>query len=88
VDNIVGMVPSGNGKGYLLFGSDGGTFAFGDAAFVGSLPGASVHVHDIVGATSPQSERTTTQNRNDECDHGIGTGATLVLGWTGGGRRR
>ena len=31
VTNIVGMVPTKNGKGYWLAGSDGGVFSFGDA---------------------------------------------------------
>jgi Bacterial Ig-like domain (group 3) len=35
---IVGMVPSSDGGGYLMVGSDGGVFAFGDARFVGSCP--------------------------------------------------
>ena len=32
-----------------MVGSDGGVFAFGDAGFVGSLPGLGVHVNNIVG---------------------------------------
>jgi Bacterial Ig-like domain (group 3) len=36
---IVGMVPSSDGGGYLMVGSDGGVFAFGDAHFAGSCPG-------------------------------------------------
>ena len=36
---IVGMVPSADGKGYFMVGSDGGVFAFGDAKFEGSCPG-------------------------------------------------
>ena len=36
---IVGMVPSANGAGYFMVGSDGGVFAFGDARFAGSCPG-------------------------------------------------
>jgi hypothetical protein len=36
---IVGMVPSFDGGGYFLVGSDGGVFAFGDAKFEGSCPG-------------------------------------------------
>jgi hypothetical protein len=36
---IVGMVPSSNGGGYFMVASDGGVFAFGDAAFEGSCPG-------------------------------------------------
>jgi len=35
--------------GYWMVGSDGGVFAFGNAGFVGSLPGIGVHVNDIVG---------------------------------------
>jgi hypothetical protein len=37
---IVGVVPSAGGRGYLLVGSDGGVFAFGDARFAGSCPGS------------------------------------------------
>ena len=36
---IVGMVPSSDGGGYFMVASDGGVFAFGDAAFEGSCPG-------------------------------------------------
>jgi len=36
---IVGMVPTSDGGGYFLVGSDGGVFAFGDAKFEGSCPG-------------------------------------------------
>ncbi len=36
---IVGMVPSADGGGYFMVGSDGGVFAFGDAQFAGSCPG-------------------------------------------------
>jgi hypothetical protein len=36
---IVGMVPSADGGGYFMVGSDGGVFAFGDARFSGSCPG-------------------------------------------------
>ena len=36
---IVGMVPSADGKGYFMVGSDGGVFTFGDAKFEGSCPG-------------------------------------------------
>ena len=35
---IVGMVPSADGGGYFMVGSDGGVFAFGDARFAGSCP--------------------------------------------------
>jgi len=43
-------VPSADAGGYWLIGSDGGIFAFGDAPFVGSLPGLGVSVTDVVGA--------------------------------------
>ncbi len=36
---IAGMVPSSDGGGYFMVASDGGIFAFGDAAFEGSCPG-------------------------------------------------
>ena len=48
VNNIVGAVPTSDGKGYWMVGRDGGVFAFGDAGFVGSLPGLNVHVNNIV----------------------------------------
>jgi Platelet-activating factor acetylhydrolase, isoform II len=37
-----------DGAGYLLAAADGGVYAFGDAAFEGSLPGLGVHVADVV----------------------------------------
>ncbi len=36
---ILGMVPSPDGQGYFMVASDGGVFAFGDAAYEGSCPG-------------------------------------------------
>jgi hypothetical protein len=39
---IVGIVPTSDGQGYTLVGRDGGVFAFGDAQFVGSLPGLGI----------------------------------------------
>jgi hypothetical protein len=36
---IVGMVPTTDGGGYFMVGSDGGVFTFGDAKFEGSCPG-------------------------------------------------
>ena len=49
MSNIVSVVPTPDGKGYWLIGSDGGVFAFGDATSQGSLPGLGVGVSDIVG---------------------------------------
>jgi hypothetical protein len=41
-------VPTSTGKSYWMIGSDGGVFAFGDAGFVGSLPGVKIHMSNIV----------------------------------------
>jgi hypothetical protein len=43
-------VTTSDDQGYWLIGGDGGIFAFGDAPFVGSLPGLGIHITDIVGA--------------------------------------
>jgi len=48
INNIVGAVPTSTGQGYWMIGSDGGVFAFGDAGFVGSLPGLGLRVSNIV----------------------------------------
>jgi Fibronectin type III domain len=42
VNDIVGMVPTSNDQGYFLVGADGGVFSFGNAPFLGSLPGLGV----------------------------------------------
>ena len=42
VNNIAGMVPTSNNQGYFLVGADGGVFSFGNAPFLGSLPGIGV----------------------------------------------
>ncbi len=47
---VIGIVHTADTKGYWLIGQDGGIFAFGDAGFVGSLPGLNVDVSNIVGA--------------------------------------
>jgi hypothetical protein len=49
VNDIVGITPTANGAGYFLVGKDGGIFAFGNAAFEGSLPGIGIHVTNIIG---------------------------------------
>jgi hypothetical protein len=51
VSNVVSIVPTADGGGYWLIGSDGGVFAFGDAGFIGSLPGLKVTpVAPVIGA--------------------------------------
>ena len=57
VTDVVAAVPTADGKGYWMVGSDGGVFAFGDAGFVGSLPGLGVQAHDIVGAVPTATGR-------------------------------
>ena len=47
---VIGIVHTADTAGYWLVGSDGGAFSFGDAPFIGSLPGITVHVSDVVGA--------------------------------------
>jgi len=53
VGDIVSMARTPGGDGYWLVGKDGGVFAFGDAPFVGSLPGLGVSVDDITGMVVP-----------------------------------
>ena len=50
MSGIVSIVPTPDGGGYWLIGSDGGVFAFGDATSQGSLPGLGVSVNNVVGA--------------------------------------
>ncbi len=40
---MVGITPTQDRGGYWLVASDGGTFAFGDAGFFGSIPGLGLH---------------------------------------------
>ena len=53
VKNIVGLVPTSDGKGYWMIGSDGGVFAFGDAGFVGSAPGPRASTSTTSWASCP-----------------------------------
>ena len=55
VIGIVHASATGGTGGYWLIGADGGIFAFGTVPFVGSLPGLSVHVDDVVGAVPTSS---------------------------------
>ena len=49
VADVVGMVATPSDTGYFLVGADGGVFSFGDAPYLGSLPGDHVTVDDIRG---------------------------------------
>ena len=46
---IVAMTATSSGEGYWLFAADGGVFAFGDAAFMGSAGGTKL-ARQVVGA--------------------------------------
>jgi len=48
---IVGMAPTGDGRGYWNVATDGGLFAFGDAGFYGSMGGRPLN-KPIVGMAS------------------------------------
>jgi hypothetical protein len=48
------MVPTADGKGYWLVGRDGGIFTFGDASYVGSLPGEGIS--DTITGVSPTAD--------------------------------
>jgi hypothetical protein len=48
------MVPTSDGHGYWLVGRDGGIFSFGDAGFVGSLPG--IGVSDTIVSVTPTAD--------------------------------
>jgi hypothetical protein len=48
------MVPTADGGGYTLVGRDGGIFTFGDARYVGSLPGEGIV--DTVTSVSPTAD--------------------------------
>ena len=56
---IVGMAATADGRGYWLVAADGGIFAFGDAAFDGSMGGTALN-RPIVGiaATTPTAAAT------------------------------
>ena len=44
---IVGLAGTLDHKGYWMVAQDGGVFAFGDAPYLGSLPGIGVHINDV-----------------------------------------
>ncbi len=46
---IVGMIPSIDDKGYLMVGSDGGVYSFGDAPFFGSPAGSLSSSNSVTG---------------------------------------
>ena len=57
--DVVGMVATPGGAGYLLVGADGGVFTFGQSRFYGSLPGIHKHVHDIMAILPSSTVRAT-----------------------------
>lgn len=48
INDVMGMLPTTDAKGYWLLGADGGVFAFGDAKYLGSLPGRHIHMQTPV----------------------------------------
>jgi hypothetical protein len=48
---VNGMTPTSNGQGYWFVASDGGIFAFGNAAFYGSMGGQPLNA-PVVGMAS------------------------------------
>jgi hypothetical protein len=50
------VIPTHDGRGYWLVARDGGIFTFGDASFVGSLPGLGI-VDTIVAASATPDGR-------------------------------
>ena len=46
---VVGMSPTVDSRGYVLAAADGGIFNYGTSKFYGSVPGAGVHVRNVVG---------------------------------------
>jgi hypothetical protein len=50
---VVGIAPTRDDKGYWLVASDGGVFAFGDAAFHGSMGNTSLHAPVVGIAATP-----------------------------------
>ena len=50
---VVGMAPTNDGHGYWLVASDGGVFAFGDAAFAGSMGGTRLDAPMVAIAANP-----------------------------------
>ena len=57
MNDIVGIVATPGGGGYFLVGKDGGVFTFGNAPFLGSLPGHRGRVNNITGiAATPDGK--------------------------------
>jgi hypothetical protein len=54
---VNGAAPLPPATGYTLVGTDGGVFAFGSAAFEGSLPGLGVSVNNIAGIVPSSDDR-------------------------------
>ena len=54
--SITGMAATPDGKGYWLVGADGGVFAFGDAAFYGSLGAVKLNGPIVAMAATPDGK--------------------------------
>ena len=52
------MATTPDGKGYWLVASDGGVYAFGDAAFYGSTGGQHLNQPIVMGAQACRPDRT------------------------------
>ena len=54
---VVGIAATPDDGGYWLAGSDGGVFTYGDAAYLGSVPGQGIVGQPPVVGISPDAER-------------------------------
>ena len=72
---VIGIVHTAGTGGYWLIGSDGGIFAFGNAAFVGSLPGLGVRDRHRGGGAD---ERVGVRRRADASGQGARSGRGTV----------
>lgn len=56
VGSMVGIASTSDGKGYWLVASDGGVFAFGDAAFEGSMGGRALNAPIVAIASTSDGQ--------------------------------
>jgi hypothetical protein len=72
------MAPVPGGGGYWIFASDGGVFTFGDAPYVGSVPGLGKSVVNIVGALATADGHGYSVVGSDGTVFGFGDGVSSV----------